>query len=59
MMASYMAVAAMIGSSVLLGAAFISLGYFISTVVRDRDRGTAAGIAIGVWLVFVLLGTGR
>ena len=57
MMASYMAVAAMIGSSVLLGAAFISLGYFISTVARDR--GTAAGIAIGVWLVFVLLGTGR
>jgi len=52
-----MAVAAMIGSSVLLGAAFILLGYFISTVARDR--GTAAGIAIGVWLVFVLLGTGR
>ena len=57
MMASYMAVAAMIGSSVLLGAAFILLGYFISTVAPDR--GMAPGIAIGVSLVFVLLGTGR
>lgn len=50
---AWRAFAAMIGSSVLLGAVFVSLGYFISTVVRDR--GTAAGMAIGVWLVFVLL----
>jgi len=48
-----LALAAMIGSSVLLGAVFVSLGYLISTVVRDR--GTAGGIAIGVWLLFVLL----
>jgi Cu-processing system permease protein len=45
--------AAMLGSSVLLGAVFIAIGYVISTLVRDR--GTAGGIAIGVWLVFVLV----
>ena len=39
---------AMIGSSVLLGAAFTALGYLISVVARDR--GTAAGLAIGAWL---------
>ncbi|MGQ9366678.1 ABC transporter permease subunit [Azospirillum sp. ST 5-10] len=51
--ASWAAFAAMIGSSVLLGAAFTALGYLASTLVRDR--GTAAGIAVAVWLVFVLL----
>jgi len=50
---SVLALAAMIGSSVLLGAVFISIGYLVSTLVRDR--GTAGGIAIGVWLLFVLL----
>jgi Cu-processing system permease protein len=45
--------AAMMGSSVLLGAAFISLGYLVSASVRERA--TAAGFAIGVWLVFVVL----
>lgn len=43
----------MMGSSVLLGAAFVAIGYLISALVRER--GTAAGIAIGVWLVFVLI----
>jgi Cu-processing system permease protein len=43
----------MVGSSVLLGAAFVAMGYLISTLVRDR--GTAGGIAIGVWLLFVLV----
>lgn len=47
------AFAAMIGSSILLGAAFISVGYLLSTAVRDR--GTAAGAAVGVWLLFVLI----
>ncbi|MFV3077918.1 ABC transporter permease [Niveispirillum fermenti] len=47
------AFAAMIGSSVLLGAAFVSMGYLASTLVRDR--GTAAGIAVALWLLFVLL----
>jgi Cu-processing system permease protein len=47
------AFAGMIGSSVLLGAVFIALGYVISVLVRDR--GTAGGIAIGVWLLFVII----
>ena len=44
---------AMIGSSVLLGAAFVAVGYLISAAVGNR--GTAAGLAVGVWLAFVLL----
>ena len=47
------AFAAMVGSSVLLGAVFVSLGYLVSVLVRDR--GTAGGIAIGVWLLFVVV----
>jgi Cu-processing system permease protein len=43
----------MVGSSILLGAAFIAVGYLISALVRQR--GTAAGIAIGIWLLFVLI----
>lgn len=45
--------AMMIGSSVLLGAAFIALGYVVSVLVLDPR--TAAGIAIGLWLFFVVL----
>lgn len=45
--------AVLIGSSVLLGAAFIAIGYLLSVVVRERA--TAAGLAVGVWLVFVLV----
>jgi len=40
-------------SSVLLGAVFLSLGFLISSSLRER--GTAAAAAIGVWLFFVLL----
>ncbi len=47
------AFAGMIGSTVLLGAVFVALGTFVSTLVRAR--GTAAGIAVGVWLVAVLI----
>jgi Cu-processing system permease protein len=50
---SWAAFAAMVGSSVLLGAVFIAIGYLISALVRDR--GTAGGIAIGAWLLFVLV----
>ena len=50
---SWAAFAAMIGSSVLLGAVFIAIGYVVSAIVRDR--GTAGGIAIGIWLLFVLI----
>lgn len=44
---------AMIGTSVLLGAAFVALGCLASTLVRERA--TAAGLAVAVWLLFVLL----
>lgn len=50
---SWQAFGAMIGSSVLLGAAFIALGYLVSALARNR--GTAAGAAIGVWLMFTLI----
>jgi len=43
----------MIGSSILLGAVFIAVGYLVSALASDR--GTAAGIAIGIWLLFVLI----
>src|SRR5690606_25571028 len=50
---SWLAFGRLIASSVLLGAAFVAIGYLISAKVRDR--GTAGGIAIGVWLLLVLL----
>ncbi len=51
--AAWSAFALMVGSSVLLGGVFVALGYLVSTLVRDR--GTAGGIAIAVWLLFVLI----
>ncbi len=50
---SLLAFAAMIGSSVLLGAVFVAIGYLVSALVRDR--GTAAGLCIGLWLLLVLI----
>ncbi|MHA1598999.1 MAG: ABC transporter permease subunit [Alphaproteobacteria bacterium] len=47
------AFAAMVASSIVLGAVFLALGYLISCSVRERA--TAAGIAIGVWILFVLV----
>jgi Cu-processing system permease protein len=43
----------LIGASVLLGASFLAMGYLISSLVRERA--TAAGIAVGVWLFFVVI----
>lgn len=43
----------MIGSSVLLGAAFTALGYVASVLTRDQRA--AAAVALGLWLFFVLL----
>jgi Cu-processing system permease protein len=43
----------MMGSSLLLGAVFIALGYLISVLVRERS--TAAGGAVVLWLAFVVL----
>lgn len=45
--------AQLIGSSILLGAIFLGLGYAISAGVRQPS--TAAALAIGIWLVLVLL----
>lgn len=50
---AFAAFTAMLGSSVLLGAAFIALGYIASVLVRDPRA--AAGAALGLWLFFVLL----
>ena len=47
------AFALMIGNSVGLGAAFLAIGYAISA--RAPERGVAAGIAVGVWLLFALV----
>jgi len=49
----WQAYAVMMASSLLLGAVFIALGYFVSVIVRERA--TAVGAAIGLWLVFVVL----
>ena len=51
--ASWRAFAAMIGSTILLGAAFVALGTLVSALVQAR--GTAAGIAVGLWLLSVLI----
>lgn len=50
---SWAAFASLIGSSVLLGAVFVAIGYLVSALVGER--GTAGGIAVGIWLVFVLV----
>ncbi|MGB3864046.1 MAG: ABC transporter permease [Xanthobacteraceae bacterium] len=51
--ASWYAFAWMIGTSIMLGAAFVAVGYLISSLARDR--GTAAGASVGVWLIMVLV----
>lgn len=43
----------MMASSLVLGAVFIALGYLVSVIVKERA--TAAGTAIGLWLIFVVL----
>jgi len=43
----------MMASSLVLGSVFIALGYLVSVLVRERA--TAIGAAIGLWLVFVVL----
>jgi len=50
---SWAAFASLIGSSVLLGAVFVAIGYLVSALVGERS--TAGGIAIGIWLVLVLV----
>ena len=43
----------MVGSSILLGMAFVALGYVVSAAVRDGRM--AAAIAIGIWLFFAVI----
>jgi Cu-processing system permease protein len=50
---SWRAFGSMIASSILLGAVFIAIGYLVSALVRERA--TAAGIAMGVWLLLVVI----
>lgn len=50
---AWQAFGSMVFTSVLLGASFVAMGCLASTLVRERA--TAAGLAVGVWLFFVLL----
>ena len=43
----------LLGSTLLLGASFIALGYAASVVVRERA--TAAGLALGIWIILIIL----
>ncbi len=45
--------ALLVGTSILLGMAFVAMGYLASASVRDPR--TAAALAIGLWLFFVLV----
>ncbi|MBZ0163511.1 MAG: ABC transporter permease [Notoacmeibacter sp.] len=51
--ASLLALVKLWWTSVLLGAAFLGFGYALSA--RARQPGVAAGLAIGLWLVLVVL----
>ena len=51
--ASLSALLRLIGTSILLGAAFLALGYVMSALSRSATA--AAGMSAGLWLVFVVL----
>lgn len=51
--AGWQAYLSMMLSSLLLGCVFIALGYLLSILVKERA--TAAGSAIALWLIFVVL----
>ncbi|WP_043531355.1 ABC transporter permease [Litchfieldella xinjiangensis] len=48
-----LAMARLIGSSILLGWVFLAFAYLISVSVNEKAR--AAGLALGVWFLFVLV----
>ena len=50
---NWLAYGLMMASSWLLGGVFVGLGYFISAIVRERA--TAVGAAVGLWLVLVVI----
>lgn len=43
----------LLGSSVLLGGVFLAIGYLFSAIVRERA--TAGGMALGIWLLLVIV----
>ena len=47
------AFARLIGTSVLLSAAFLAVAYLVSVVAKES--GTAAGMAVGLWLLLTLI----
>lgn len=51
--ASLMALGRLIATSIILGAAFLALGYMVSALCRSATA--AAGLSAGLWLVFVVL----
>lgn len=50
---SLTALARLVGTSVLLGAVFLALGYLLSALARGSAA--AAGMSAGLWLIFVVL----
>lgn len=50
---SWSAFAGLLMSSVLLGLAFLAMAYAISVLVSESS--TAAGLAVGLWLLFVIV----
>lgn len=52
-MESMKAFLALLLSSLMLGLAFLAIAYLVSVIVKERS--TAAGIAVGVWLFFVIV----
>ncbi|MGR3761787.1 ABC transporter permease [Roseobacteraceae bacterium NS-SX3] len=50
---SLLALARLIGTSVLLGAVFLALGYLLSALAGGATA--AAGLSAGLWLIFVVL----
>ena len=50
---SWQAFAALLFSSVLLGLSFLALAYLVSVMVGERS--TAAGVAVGLWLLLVVV----
>ncbi len=51
--AGWAAFATLIGTSILLGGSFAAIAGLVSALVRERA--TAIGIAVGLWLVLVIL----
>lgn len=50
---SVMALLRLIGTSVVLGGVFLTLGYMVSSLAKSATA--AAGMAAGLWLIFVVL----